>query len=73
MPGDVPCRQHLTAPFETLIDSLDRARDLTATNDHLADETEQQLGAFVGVRTVAPGLQPNPFAQQPPPPAGDRR
>ena len=58
---------------DLLIDSLDRARDLTATHDHLADETEQQLGAFVGVRTVAPGLQPNPFAQQPAPPSGDRR
>jgi hypothetical protein len=45
---------------DLLIDSLDRARGMNAAGDKLADETEQQLGAFVGVRTVAPGQQQLP-------------
>jgi hypothetical protein len=45
---------------DILIDSLDRARGMTAAGDKLADESEQQLGAFVGVRTVAPGTQQVP-------------
>ncbi len=48
---------------DLLIDSLDRARGLSAGTSQLADDVNHQLGAFVGVRTVAPGLQPNPMAQ----------
>lgn len=45
---------------DILIDSLDRAREFGAGGDKLTDEAEQQLGQFVGVRTVAPGLQQVP-------------
>ena len=44
---------------DLLIDSLDRAR-LSATDDKLIDETGAALGAFVGMRTVAPGQQQVP-------------
>ena len=50
---------------DLLIDSLDRARGLSAGTSQLATDVDQQLGAFVGVRTVAPGTQPNPFAPPP--------